>query len=678
MKVRVPKVNSKSLEQIIDSGITLSIGMIVKNEHKHIRNCLEALQPLRDAVSCELIIADTGSTDDTFDICKEFTEQVYHFEWVNDFAAARNSTIARAKGMWYMFIDADEYLDKDISAMVQFFSDPVNKYLCATYIIKNYDYASWLTTNFPAPRIARNLPSLKFIGRIHECLDVPNEFYNLPTIAHHYGYVYQTQEDRDIKWKRNRDLMLKELEATPNDVRLLTHLADVSDPDEREKYLLKALDILHKEDYAKLDLKKDIYTQNQMYRCKVYISLCVHFSGDNNDFETSYKYAKEYFTINEYKNTCGAIDMYVLLGEACSHTKRWEESFTAYENYFKVYEKLQKGTLNNFDKPIMSFFNDTPLMYLNNKSHYITALGQGGQYDKSHEQLESIDINLIALSSYNDFCLGINSIMESSKRFDRYVNIYRNVQKTNDSYRLETFIDIMESYYRKNPSDREQFVNKIADTNATDIPFVRLMQLLKKDKSGENVAEDLQEYFSSLKEIKTGQTEAVYLALKHKVYFSNLYKTANYNRVQLIFTDLLSIHGAEYINFVTEYCEYEKFTNNISEIFWAVTMMYFATKKSENLPYNLKLEVYDKFSNFLADFVYNVYNPDLLNKDDVEILPPLYRFGFYIGKAKSSLENGDKIGYIRALKDGLSLCEEMKDLVTIFIKEFEKSMRSAS
>ena len=43
---------------------TLSIGMIVKNEEKNLRACLEALKPLREAVSSELIIVDTGSEDE--------------------------------------------------------------------------------------------------------------------------------------------------------------------------------------------------------------------------------------------------------------------------------------------------------------------------------------------------------------------------------------------------------------------------------------------------------------------------------------------------------------------------------------------------------------------------------------------------------------------------------------
>ncbi|MDR0919311.1 MAG: glycosyltransferase family 2 protein [Oscillospiraceae bacterium] len=667
MKARVPKSNNKSLSQMLNSGIVLSIGMIVKNEHKHIRKCLEALQPLRDAISCELIIADTGSTDDTFEICKEFTDNVYHFEWIDDFAAARNSTLTKAKGMWYMFIDADEYLDKDISAMIEFFTDSTNKHICATYIIRNYSYKNSIVTSFPAPRIARNLPSLKFVGRIHESLDVPNEFYNLPTLIHHYGYFYETEEQKKAKDKRNVDLMLKELKKNPDDVRLLVHIGDSTQGEEQKKYVEKAIDILRKEDYSKMDLKKGIYTQNQMYRGRAYISVCVIYSADSKDFETSYNYAKEYFSEKAYENSYATIDMYVILAEACKSTKRYTECLAAYSKYFECYDKMLTNKLDTFDTPVLSLFNADKGAYLANKCHYITVLAQTGEYEQAHSQLESIDINDISYSSYEEFCVGFNTILNQSKYFDRIVNLYHNVAKTNDNYKIETFTDNIESYYRKNPQDRVKFIDTLAQTNAIDIPFVRLMQLLQKDKNGENITKDLQNYFDNTEKIATGQTEAIYLALKYKVYLPKLLKTASHARVQLIFTDIVAIHGAEYIDLVMEYCDYEQFANNINELFWAVTMLYFAVKRCENLPLPQKSEIYDKFCNYLAAFVENLYNPEVLNAEDVQVLPPLYRFGFYIGKAKLALENNDKLNYIRALKDGLSLCEEMKDVVAFLI-----------
>jgi len=81
------------------------------------------------------------------------------------------------------------------------------------------------------------------------------------------------------------------------------------------------------------------------------------------------------------------------------------------------------------------------------------------------------------------------------------------------------------------------------------------------------------------------------------------------------------------------------------------------------------------FINALSDYVFNIYNPELLNDEDIECLPPLHRFGYFISKANNYLANEDKIGYIKNLKEALRLCEPMKDLVAFKLQEFEKNLK---
>lgn len=83
--------------------------MIVKNEEKILRRCLDSVADLMD----EIIIVDTGSRDGTKEIASEYTDLVYDFEWTDDFSAARNFAFSKAVKEYIYSADADEVLDEE-------------------------------------------------------------------------------------------------------------------------------------------------------------------------------------------------------------------------------------------------------------------------------------------------------------------------------------------------------------------------------------------------------------------------------------------------------------------------------------------------------------------------------------------------------------------------------------
>ena len=78
----------------------LSIGIIFKNEIRCMERCLESLKPLREAIPCELVMADTGSEDGTREVAEKYADILIDFPWINDFAAARNAVLDRSSGEW--------------------------------------------------------------------------------------------------------------------------------------------------------------------------------------------------------------------------------------------------------------------------------------------------------------------------------------------------------------------------------------------------------------------------------------------------------------------------------------------------------------------------------------------------------------------------------------------------
>ena len=98
---------------------TLSVCMIVKNEENCVERSLQSIQALAD----EIVIVDTGSTDETLAICRRFTDKIFHFSWNDDFSAARNFALSNATSDWILFLDADEVIAEEdqqkIKKMIQ-------------------------------------------------------------------------------------------------------------------------------------------------------------------------------------------------------------------------------------------------------------------------------------------------------------------------------------------------------------------------------------------------------------------------------------------------------------------------------------------------------------------------------------------------------------------------------
>lgn len=204
--------------------IMLSIGMIVKNEARSLERCLQSLSILRESIPCELVIADTGSIDGTKEIAKKYADILFDFPWIDDFAAARNAVMDRCSGSWYMSIDADEYLDSDISELVEFLRSNYHGSTVEGAFIYIHNYISAdmdknRVRSFMGARLVRMDSGIRYQGRIHEHISIPwdhrsGKLYH--TALWHDGYVYAGPRDWHNKAKRNYDLLKQELKEHPS------------------------------------------------------------------------------------------------------------------------------------------------------------------------------------------------------------------------------------------------------------------------------------------------------------------------------------------------------------------------------------------------------------------------------------------------------------------------------
>lgn len=230
----------------------LSIGMIVKNEIRCIERCLKALAPLREAVPCELVIADTGSDDGTREVIERYADLVFDFTWIDDFSAARNAVIDRCSGQWYLTVDADEYLDENINELIAFLKVGVAQgAVAAGLIVRNYASLAMDLKNssdFVGLRIFRLDKGIRYTGSIHESVELGGKGAALlqNTILHHDGYAFITPEFSKQKAERNMKLLREELSNDPDNLRRLLQCIESSVwfPREQMGYVMHAMELL--------------------------------------------------------------------------------------------------------------------------------------------------------------------------------------------------------------------------------------------------------------------------------------------------------------------------------------------------------------------------------------------------------------------------------------------------
>ncbi|MFB5759859.1 glycosyltransferase [Paenibacillus medicaginis] len=185
---------------------TISLVMIVKNEERTLKRCLESVIQYVD----EIIVVDTGSTDQTKDIAAEYQARIFDYKWSNDFAAARNFALEQSTCDWCLVLDADEYISNDCSDAVQtLLSNPFP----AVGKVKRIDkFQGKDGINLEQSYITRIFPSYcRYTGKIHEQIVTDLPRITMDVEIQHDGYFQQTKNERNIP------LLLEVINQSPED-----------------------------------------------------------------------------------------------------------------------------------------------------------------------------------------------------------------------------------------------------------------------------------------------------------------------------------------------------------------------------------------------------------------------------------------------------------------------------
>ncbi len=183
--------------------VSLSLAMIVKNEERVLGRILSQVAGLCD----ELVVVDTGSTDGTVALAESLGAKVFHFDWIDDFAAARNEAFSRCAGDWILWLDADDLIPEahcqallDLKQSV--LNDQLDAVVCSYQIA--FDANGQCLISMPRERLLRRAAGGRWQFPIHEAFVQPENAVILErldiAVEHHKPPEYRERSvDRNLK-----------------------------------------------------------------------------------------------------------------------------------------------------------------------------------------------------------------------------------------------------------------------------------------------------------------------------------------------------------------------------------------------------------------------------------------------------------------------------------------------
>lgn len=501
----------------------LSVAMIMKNEEKNLSRTLESINRLSELIDLEIIIIDTGSTDKSIEIAKEYTNKIFYEEWKDDFSYMRNMSIDKCIGDYILILDADEEL-----VNIEYFADFIKEDKLSSYnsgLINIIDFSDNKEESLKIRREAKlqrlfRKGEAKYKGRVHE-QPLDCGVVKLTGIdVLHYGYQNSDYELMEYKFERNIKLLKEDVKNEPNNIytnfQIATSYQMHKDYDKALYYIEKAYDlvgnnykeyiyvldkycsVLHsKEIYTKLKEIAKLAIEHEKEFADFYFYLTLAYY-DENDYENAINNFKKVIKYKDFdisaknislsNNIRKLIDkLYIIAIESYRKTKKFKEG----------YKLILEIDDSKVIKSNIILIIDLILNYDVNKINYIEKyidkenyeIILNISYDNNYkEKIKKIDINklngqLKELITINRSKIDSdlinrmkNIIIENEIAYTYYLEIIINsdnldlsfIEKVNDKKLVEKLSFIYSRKY-KAVENSINYIKKIEDNNFLNI-----------------------------------------------------------------------------------------------------------------------------------------------------------------------------------------------------------------
>lgn len=630
----------------------LSIGMMVKNEEKNLERCLKSLQPILDVIDSELIIVDTGSTDRTVEIAKQYTDKVYFHQWNNNFSEMRNITINYAKGDWFFVIDADEKLEKP-EYIIEFLNHKENrKYNTVLMAVKSYTKSEEIQefSTLKSTRLFKRDKDLKYIGAVHNQPQFKMPLVQINSEIVHYGYMSHDTELMENKFQRTCMMLKSELEKDPENIYYRYQLSVTygmhGDFKENLEEAIKAYECVKKNEN---DFIPYLYVFNEL--CQAYIA--------NKMFVQAEEIAKEAISIDDTD-----IDAYMYLGKMFFGTNRYKEAKESYEKYLYLVENYNTS-LSVRDLTIVYYTVDkTEIAY----SDLFVIHLENNEIDEAIKYLDKTNDHDILDNNMQKI---VNLLIESDK-LDYLKNFYIFKDICNTKVLYKTFVAALEDKLKTVQTEKKMDIISLfihEDGNYDLLNKVRLAYAYKNDNLINNINElvnriDLNNSIDFFGDI-------FYIMMSTNNPIEDLFMRVSEANMNTYIKFIIDCHE-DAKNKINQYLLNRPVSNELNFVKTAKILRR-ALLSVENLPNEDYLNIFKKYINDGISYMEIIYNKKIIEneliydvKNDEEI------FFLYMYNAERLYKNNE-LEYIKCLRKALEKVPMMKRGIELILEEIKQN-----
>ncbi|BCZ48625.1 hypothetical protein psyc5s11_46920 [Clostridium gelidum] len=619
----------------------ISICMMVKDEEKNIRRCLNSLRPILQNIDSELIIIDTGSKDKTVEMSKKYTDKIFFHPWENDFSGMRNKSISYAKGKWILIIDADEEII-NCDNIIQFIKSPKAKpFKTGLLDVKNIHNLSDDSqyAMLKSPRIFKNDGSFHYEGIVHNSPIFKEPTIDLETTIIHYGYIEENEEVLNEKFIRTSTLLKCALEKEPENIYYMFQLSVTytshNDYSEAYEIIKNAYELLNK---CK-NKSKYKYVYYQMALCSLKLE----------EDELAKKVCEEGLKIdNEY------VDLMFYLGKAKGLLGEYEECIQAYKKYMNLCDNYNNMNIN-FDVTLGMYTLGQKDEALQDMVKIYFKIGNFDEVLKFASQIEK--------DKYIQNVLELIIRGAINSKNIKYIKNFYEEKIMSDKIKENKFFEILEKY------SNEESIYEIFSIYNNDYSKLYLLRhkYNKKDISLQGVIDNIT-FEGDFNKLEDYFGDIIYYKLKYCSYIPTIFETVwdkNINR----YLDYILKKYEDFSNVVVKYINYFKDEMNyknlrINKILCRYVLLVDKIYDSE---YEWIFKYYLSIGVRCIKYVYNDYlmEEKYINffKDEEE------KFLILI---KIAMENKEyKKNYIQYLRKSLEVYPYMKKGIEIFLEDLK-------